>query len=442
VVKVKPVYEDETVLARLRFVLPIRAGEMSINEAKKRYKRSRTAIKEFLGRYDKLGVEGLRNRPRGKSNPITPDIENEILLLKRERRGRSGRKIRDLLREKGIRYHRQTVWRVLLKHGENRRELKPLKPDKDFEYPEPNDAWQIDIMDGIIVKGIGLVYLHSCIDDHSRFLTGGRWFLDKTARSVLLTVKEAFETNGLPKHMIADQGTQFKRNLGPGMTQFEKVLKRLGVDLIFTSKGNAKSKGKKERFYRFVQEDFLQEFEFASLDDLNLKWRKWSGWYCEEHEHSGIGGASPASRYARVRKRFSPFPLEDVFATVVERRVRTNATVSFRRNVYIVDPKYIRQIVELRAFENHVRIFHRGVLLGTYDARINYRERMLRQIHMRRVCKDGTIRFRGKRYFVGTRFYRRRLELMKKGPEVHIFLSATKEKVFKVHRRYRYHRQG
>jgi len=442
VVKVKPVFEDQNVLNRLRFVLPVKAGDLSLHEASRIFGYSRTAIKEYIRRYNEHDVEGLRNRPRGKSHPVTVETEETILGMKRERRGRSGRKIRDLLREKNINYHRQTVWRVLAKHGENRREPKPLKPDKDFEYPEPNDCWQIDIMDGIIVKGIGLVYLHSLLDDHSRYLTGSGWFMNKTAQSMLEVLKEAFETNGLPKHIIADRGTQFKSNLGPGYTQFERILGRLGIDGIFTSVGNAKAKGKKERFYRFVQEDFLQEYDFESMEDLNMKWSKWVKWYCEEHEHAGIDGAAPSERYARVRKRFSPFPLDDVFATVVERKVRTNATVSFRRNVYIVDPKYIGQTVELRVFENHVRIFHRGVLLGTHDARINYRERMLRQIHMRIVNKDGTIRFRGKRYFVGTRFYRRRLELMKKGPEVHVFLSATKAKVFKVRRSYRFHRQG
>jgi len=442
VIKVKPVFEDQNVIDRLRFVLPVKAGNLSLHEANRRFGYSRTAIKEYIKRYDEHGVEGLRNRPRGKSHPVTVETEEIILGMKRERRGRSGRKIRDLLREMNIKYNRQTIWRVLGKHGENRREPKSLKPDKDFEYPEPNDCWQIDIMDGIIVKGVGRVYLHSLLDDHSRYLTGSGWFTNKTAQSMLEVLKESFETNWLPKHIIADRGTQFKSNLGPGLTQFEKILGRLSIDGIFTSVGNAKAKGKKERFYRFVQEDFLQEYDFESMEDLNMKWSKWVKWYCEEHEHAGIDGAAPSERYARVRKRFSPFPLDGVFATVVERKVRTNATVSFRRNVYIVDPKYIGQTVELRVFENHVRIFHRGVLLGTHDARINYRERMLRQIHMRIVNKDGTIRFRGKRYSVGTRFYRRRLELMKKGLEVHVFLSRTKEKVFKVHRRYRYHRKG
>jgi transposase InsO family protein len=442
VVKVKPVFEDPAVLKRLSFVLPIIAGDLTINEASGQTGRSRTAIKKFVKRYNEFGVEGLRNKPRGNFKSVSPDVENTILELKQERRSRSCRKIRDLAREKGITLHRQTIWRVLSKHGEQHREPRQLKPDKDFEYPEPNDCWQTDIMDGIIVKGVGLVYLHSFLDDHSRYTTGSGWFTNRGAKNILTVLKEALEINGLPKRIIADRGTQFKNNLGPGLTHFEKILGRLGIHAIFASKGHPKTKGKKERYYRFVQEDFLSEYEFTSVDDLNSKWKVWTKWYHEEHEHSSLKGATPGERYARVRKRFSPFPLDDVFATVVERKVRTNASVSFRRNVYLVDPVLIGQKVELRAFDNHVRIFHHGKILGTYDARIDYRERMLRQTHVRIVNEEGIIRFRGKRYFVGVRFYRRRLELLKKGKEVHIFLPGNKRKVFKVHRRYRYHHQG
>jgi transposase InsO family protein len=438
VVKVKPVFEDPNVLKRLRFVLPIQAGELSISEASRQTGLSRTAIK----RYAKEGAEGLRNRSRGISEPLSQNTETLILRKKRQRRSRSCRKVRDLLREEGIEVDRQTVWRVLVKHGENKREMMPLKPDKDFEYPEPNDAWQIDIMDGIVIKGLGLVYLHSIIDDHSRYLVGSGWFTNKSAENMLKVLKEAFEKNGLPKRIIADRGTQFKNNLGPGLTKYQKILGLLGIEAIFTSKGNAKSKGKKERFYRFAQEDFLQEYDFKSEGDLNNKWSKWSGWYNNQHEHSSLGGSPPMKRYKRVRKRFSPFPLEDVFATIVERKVRTNATVSFRKNVYLVDPKFIGKTVELRVLENQVRIFHDGIRIGVHDARINYRERMLRRIHMRIVRKDGTISFQGKKYSVGVRYYRRRLELMKSGQEIHVFLSAKKKKVFKVRRKYKKRRQG
>lgn len=395
-----------------------------------------------MARYQELGAAGLQNRPRGKARVLPAEAEETILRLKRERRGRSARKIRDLLREQGVRVHRQTVWRLLRQHGESRRDPKQLKPDKDFEYPEPNDCWQTDIMDGIIVKGVGLVFLHSFLDDHSRNITGSEWFTSRNAQHMLKVLKDAFEENGLPKRILADRGTQFKHNLGPGVTQYERVLSRLGVEAIFARKHHPQTKGKKERFYGFVQSDFLQEYEFKNLKDLNHKWRDWVRWYRTQHEHSSLNGATPGERYARIRKRFSPFPLEDVFATIVERKVRTNATVSYRRNPYPVDPKYIRERVELRVFNGHVRIFHGATLLGTYDSRINYRERMLRALHVRFVKRDGTVRFQSKRYKVGLRLIGRRVEVLRKGAEVRVYLPGNREKVFKVRRRYGRRRPG
>ncbi|MCL4324226.1 MAG: DDE-type integrase/transposase/recombinase [Candidatus Thermoplasmatota archaeon] len=436
----KPLFENPYVLARLKFVLAILDGELTLHEASRHSRLSRTAIRIWISRYKALGVEGLRNRPRGGSLPTSSEVEEAVLRLKRERRGRSCRKIRDLLKEEGVVLHRQTIYRILRKHGEHRREPKQLKPDHDFEYPEPNDCWQIDIMDGIIVKGLGLVYLHSILDDHSRDVMGAEWFTGKGAKNILRVVREAFEKNGLPKHILADHGTEFKAQLGHGLTQYEKVLQRLGVDAIYASIGKPRAKGKKERFYRFVQEDFLQEYDFTSLEDVNRKWATWVQWYRTQHEHSSLNGAAPGERYARVRKRFSPFPLEDVFATIVERKVRRNATVSYGRNPYPVDPKYIGEKVELRILDNHVRIFSGVTLVGTYDSRIDWRERMLRRLHTRRVKQDGTVRFQGRRYRVGVKLTHQRLEILRHGHEVRVYLPGNRAKVFILKRRYRRHR--
>ena len=428
-----PVFEDSRVLARLKFVLPVIDGDISISQASRLSGLCRTEVKAWVARYKESGAEGLRNRPRGNALPTPPSVEEAVLRLKRERRGRSCRKIRDLLKEEGIDLHRQTIYRILRKHGEHRQEPRQLKPDHDFDYPEPNDCWQIDIMDGIIVKGLGLVYLHSILDDHSRDVMGAEWFTGKGAKNVLRVVRDAFEKNGLPKRILADHGTEFKAQLGHGLTQYEKVLQRLGVESIYASIGKPKAKGKKERFYRFVQSDFLQEHDFTSLEDVNRKWAAWVRWYRTQHEHSSLNGTTPGERYARVRKRFSPFPLvEDVFATIVERKVRRNATVSYGRNPYPVDPKYIGEKVELRILDNHVRIYSGVTCLGTYDARVDWRERMLRRIHTRTVKRDGSVRFQGRRYRVGVPLARHRVELLRHGEEVRIYLPGNSAKTFKL----------
>lgn len=57
-----------------------------------------------------------------------------------------------------------------------------------------------------------------------------------------------------------------------------------------------------------------------------------------------MNGEAPGERYSRVKKRLVEVDLDDVFCQYHERKVRKNATVSFKRNVYPVDPEFIRRI--------------------------------------------------------------------------------------------------
>lgn len=82
-------------------------------------------------------------------------------------------------------------------------------------------------MDGIIVKGMGMVYLHLIEDDNSREIMGGRFYTSREAKHVFVVMKEAFSRNGLPRHMIQDRGTQFRSTFGRGYSQYERILERL-----------------------------------------------------------------------------------------------------------------------------------------------------------------------------------------------------------------------
>jgi len=260
------ILDDKDVLFKLKVVLSIIDDVKTLSQVSKDIGRTRKTVRKWVNDYKREGIGGLRNKPRGKVEAITGDVKELIIELKRANRSRSSRKIRDLLKGYGIRVHRQTVWRVLKAAGESRREKKQLKPDRDYEYPEPNDAWHIDIMDGIIVKGVGMVYLHLIEDDNSREIMGGGFYTSREAKHVYRVMKGSFHKNGLPKHMIQDRGTQFKSTFGRGYSQYEKILERLGINSIFISRGHPKSNGKIERLFGFIQDDFLSEYIFLSLD--------------------------------------------------------------------------------------------------------------------------------------------------------------------------------
>lgn len=429
----KSPYDAENVQIRLKHVLPVRDQEKSIAQAARDAEVDWKTMKSWVTRYDDEGIHGLLNKPRGGSNPVSEEEKQQIIDLKKGNRHRSARKIRDLIAKNGGRkLKRQTIWRILKGAGESKRAKRNLKVYHDFERQHPNSLWQIDYMDAIVVEGIGLVYLVLIIDDHSRKIVGGRFVPDRTAYRALSVLREAVETHGIPSQIYSDQGKQFKSHLGRDFTHFERVCKRLGIETIFGTPYHPEGRGKIERLFGFIQDDFIPEYRFSDLEDMNQKFSEWMEWYCTEHEHSSLGGNPPDSRYCDFIPRMPEGDMFEIFSEHFERKVRKNATISFKGKIYPVDPRYIRDKIEVRAFGDDIRIYAQSVLLGEFDARIDYHEKMLRRVYTRIVKADGAIKFKNVRYPMGEEFVGRRVEILVIRDQLRAFLSSSRLVIFKL----------
>jgi transposase InsO family protein len=426
-------YDAEIVQIRLKHVLPVRDREKSISQAARDAEVDWKTMKNWIVRFEEEGIQGLLNKPRGGSNPVTEQERKLIVKLKTKNRHRSARKIRDLLaKDHDIRLNRQTIWRVLKSAGENKRARRKHKVYHDFERQHPNSLWQIDYMDAIVVQGVGPVFLVLIIDDHSRKIIGGRFVPDRTAYRALSVLRESVETHGIPSQIYSDQGKQFKSHLGRDFTHFERVCKRLGIETIFGTPNYPEGRGKIERLFGFIQDDFIPEYRFTDLEDMNQKFSEWMEWYCTEHEHSSLGGNPPDSRYCDFIPRMPEGDMFEIFSEHFQRKVRKNATISFKGKIYPLDPRYIRDKVEVRAFGDEIRIYAQSVLLGEFDARIDYHEKMLRRVYTRIVKTDGTIKFKNVRYPMGEEFVGRRVEILVIRDQLRAFLSSSKLVIFKL----------
>lgn len=425
--------DDETVQGRLKYVLQINSNDKTIAQAAREAQVDWRTMKRWYSNFKKDGVKGLANKPRGRSRPVDDEVKQKVKDYKVENRSRSGRKIRDLLRKNDeVTLNRQTVWRILKDAGENRRAKRDMKVFHDFERHHPNSLWQTDYMDAIVVEGVGLVYLMLYLDDHSRHIVGGRFDKDRTAYRALSLLWSSVSEKGMPLQIYCDQGKQFKSHLGKGFTHFETVCKRLGIEPIFASRRYPQGKGKIERLFGFIQDDFLPEYRFSDLEDLNSKFNDWMKWYNEEHEHAALGGMPPNSRYRDFIPRFPEGDMFEIFSEHFERKVRTNATISFKKNIYPVDPRYIKEKVEVRSFGNEIRIYAQSVLLGTYDSRIDYHEKMLRRTFSRVVKQDGYVKFKNVRYPIGEQFSGHRVEIVVIRDQLRAFLSSNRLLIFKL----------
>lgn len=172
-----------------------------------------------------------------------------------------------------------------------------------FERTEPNALWQTDLIEDE-KTAIGSVNGVFFLDDYSRTCVGGKFFATKGEEGVLGVAVGAIAENGLPLEVLSDNGSQFNV-VGPearaqgARTRYELGFEALGTKVTSAGPYHPQTKGKEERFNRFVIEDFLNEVRerVTGLKDLNDRFERWRQWYNEQRPHSALSFKPPASRY-------------------------------------------------------------------------------------------------------------------------------------------------
>lgn len=165
--------------------------------------KSRT-IRKYLKIVKEKGLDGLKDKRKSNHIKITPEVEKEIVQVKKKGLHRSARFVKDKLK---LDVHRQTVWRIFVKHDLNRATLPPIKPYVHFEAKVANEMWQADIMGKMVFPYLGEVFLICTIDDHSRKVLKGAWFRSQHAIYVYEVWYEAMCEYGLPEKMLQDRGS-------------------------------------------------------------------------------------------------------------------------------------------------------------------------------------------------------------------------------------------
>lgn len=298
---------------------------------------STRTVERYRNQFIAAGKEGLADHRHGNNIKLTDKQKGDIKALKQEDRWRSARNIRDRL---NLTVHESTVWRILKANNLTRENIKRVKPIVRFEADNPNDLWQTDIMGKITFPNLGECYLIATLDDHSRFCLSGRWFKKQSKINVFTIWYEALARWGLPKKMLQDEGSQYKARTRFGNADYQWYAKALGIKLHWAKR--AQTKGKIERFWRFVQGDFVHEVLNAkSMDYLNGKFRLWLARYNYKFKSRYFGGVTRSSRYKPSERKASRVELKTLLVIEERRKVTRESTISLYGKQYLVPPGYI-----------------------------------------------------------------------------------------------------
>jgi putative transposase len=237
-----------------------------------------------------------------------------------------------------------TVYRFLHRH----KLMTPAAVPQDrrkFEAEGPNDLWQSDVMHGPRVEAGGKqkkTYLIAMLDDHSRLITHGEFYLSERLDSYLNALQQALSKRGLPRKLYVDNGSAFRSK------HLEHITASLGIALIHSRPYKPQGRGKIERFYRTVRGDFLFGFTGKTLKDLNEAFDLWLNGIYHQRVHSATG-QSPFKRFTSNIEclRAAPADLMDHFRQTARRRVAKDRTITLNARLYEAPVALIGRQVEL-----------------------------------------------------------------------------------------------
>jgi len=327
-----------------------------------RHTYSRDTLDRWIRRYRAGGFDALTPSVRQPGSRIDTGVLELASALKRENPARTAAQVVRVLRaSSGYAPSESTLLRLF-----HRRDLMgpaaggPAVVFGRFEAGDPNERWVGDALHGPQVGG-RKTYLFAFLDDHSRLAVGSRFgFAEDTVR-LAAALEPALACRGVPGTCYVDNGSAFVD------AWLLRACAKLGIRLVHSTPHRPQGRGKIERFFRTVRDQFLVEVTDTSADqlaaagltpaagllELNALFTAWVETVYHRAVHSETG-QTPLARWNQGWQRAGHGPLmattgalTEAFLWSAQRSVTKTATVSLHGNTYQVEAALAGRKVEL-----------------------------------------------------------------------------------------------
>jgi len=250
-----------------------------------------------------------------------------------------------------------TLARQFHAHGLDRKTLSRQRRGKTFrrfEAERPNQIWQSDILYGPYLPDPNQpeknkrTYLVAFLDDFSRLVPHAEFYWDEKFPTLENTFKIAMLKRGLPEVIYVDNGKVYHAR------RLDAVCAALGIRKISCQPYSPEGKGKVERFFRTVREDFFEEPEISkiqTLPEINKLFWAWLEVDYQQRVHSSIGVA-PLQRWrdhiGNYLRTVGEKELVELFLWQVNRTVNKVGLVSVQGIEFEVETMLHNRKVEVR----------------------------------------------------------------------------------------------
>jgi len=262
--------------------------------------------------------------------------------------------------------------------GDFVRQIRPASAplfEVRFETP-PGEQAQVDFAHFKVVfddePGVTrVVWLFSMVLGHSRYLFA-RFCLHQDLQTLLRLHIEAFEHfGGVPREILYDRmKTAVIGESAEGVVTYNPslvgLLNHYGAVPRACRPYRAQTKGKVERPYRYVREDFFLARSFRDLDDLNAQFEAWRTTVANVRVHATTRRVV-AEHFAEEQPALITHPAVPYSAVLtIERRVSREGMVSVGGNLYSVPDTTRKRVLDVQSHPKEIRIFEDGALIAVH----------------------------------------------------------------------------
>lgn len=204
---------------------------------------------------------------------------------------------------KGHHWNHKRVYRIYCELELNLR-IKPHKRLKR-EVPEPlavpesiNECWSMDFMHDQLSDGRSC-RLFNVLDDFNREGLAIDADISLPAERVIRSLEQIIEWRGKPEKIRCDNGPEYISH------KLAAWAERKEIELCFIQPGNPQQNAYIERFNRTVRYDWLSQYIYRDIDELQSRATQWLWTYNNERPNMGIGGITPIQKLKLSQRKSS-----------------------------------------------------------------------------------------------------------------------------------------
>jgi hypothetical protein len=173
------------------------------------------------------------------------------------------------------------------------------------------------------------------IDDATRRIVYADFSFSERSIAFETGIKHILKAHGRIGQLYVDNGSPFVSN------QTKRILDILRIRICHSRPGIPKGRGKIERFFRTVRDQFLRpidETSIKSVEDLNIRFHTWLESEYHRNPHRGIGKRTPIEAWLDGTKYITvmdaSIDIDRVFYHVQYRKVYKDSTFTLDGVLY------------------------------------------------------------------------------------------------------------